>query len=36
MKRLGLVLMLLWAECSSKEITAFDADILEKWQLAEF
>ena len=36
MKRLVLVLMFLWAGCSSKDITAVNVDILGKWQLTEF
>ena len=36
MKRLVLVLMFLWAGCSSKDVTAVNVDILGKWQLTEF
>ena len=36
MKRVGLALVLLWAGCKSKDVTALNADILGKWQLEEF
>lgn len=35
MKKLGLILILLWAGCSS-DITSGGAEILGKWQLYEF
>lgn len=36
MKNLGLILMLLCTGCSTKDVTAVNADILGKWQLEKF